>query len=153
MVIKKLYMAYGSNMNQERMMERCPTAKILGSAILKSYRLLFRGENAGAVATIEKQDGGILPVVIWEITPSDEIALDRYEGFPFLYRKEYIKLKFGGKQIEALVYILNDGRPLGLPSRYYYEIIKKGYETVKLDIKILNSAVQVSSKKEPANDK
>ena len=79
-----IYLAYGSNLNLRQMAYRCPTAKVLGSAKLTGYRLLFRGGNGGAVATIEKQKGESVPVMLWRIMPNDEKALDRYEGYPHL---------------------------------------------------------------------
>ena len=48
---KKLYIAYGSNLNIKQMANRCPTAKVVGASMLKDWRLLFRGAHAGAVAT------------------------------------------------------------------------------------------------------
>jgi hypothetical protein len=67
-----IYLAYGSNLNLRQMAYRCPTAKVLGSAKLTGYRLLFRGGNGGAVATIEKQKGESVPVMLWRIMPNDE---------------------------------------------------------------------------------
>jgi hypothetical protein len=76
------YIDNGSNLNFEQMSYRCPTAKAVGSAILKGYQLLFRGYPTHAVATIEKQKGCTVPVLVWDIKHSDERALDRYEGWP-----------------------------------------------------------------------
>lgn len=148
MANKTLYIAYGSNLNLEQMAGRCPTARALGSTKLKGYQLLFRGENAGAVATIEKLQDGSVPALIWELEPADEAALDRYEGFPAFYRKETVKARYGGKLTEVMVYIMNEGRPMGLPSRYYYDTILKGYETAGFDTSILSKAVRVSAGKE-----
>lgn len=123
----KLYLAYGSNLNLEQMANRCPTAKVVGASQINDHRLLFRGAHAGAVATIEPCKGDNVPVLVWEITPADEAVLDRYEGWPFLYRKETVKVKLDGKTVKAMVYIMNDGRPLGQPSCYYYSTILEGY--------------------------
>ncbi|MCL6558306.1 MAG: gamma-glutamylcyclotransferase [Firmicutes bacterium] len=139
-----IYLAYGSNLNLKQMACRCPTAQVLGSARLTGYRLLFRGGNGGAVATIEKQKGGSVPVLLWRITPYDEEALDRYEGYPHLYRKETVKVRFKGQWVPAMAYIMNEGRPLGTPSRYYYEVIRQGYMDAGFDISVLNKAVHAS---------
>jgi hypothetical protein len=40
--------------------------------------------------------GGSVPVLVWELTPADEAMLDRYEGFPFLYRKETVRVRLDG---------------------------------------------------------
>jgi len=145
---KTIYIAYGSNMNLEQMAHRCKTAKVLGNAKLNGYKLLFRGNDGGAVGTIEKEKGASVPVVVWEIEPADEAALDRYEGYPTFYRKEMVKIRFDGKWQEVMVYIMNAGRPLGVPSRYYYETILEGYKTAGFDTGILNKAVRVSAGKE-----
>lgn len=144
----KLYLAYGSNLNLKQMADRCPTAKVVGASQINDHRLLFRGAHAGAVATIEPFKGGNVPVLVWEITPADEAALDRYEGWLFLYRKETIKVKLGGKTVKAMVYIMNDGRPLGQPSCYYYSTILEGYKSAGFDVEILHKATTDSVESE-----
>lgn len=47
MEYRRLYIAYGSNINLEQMANRCPNSKVIGKEILKGYELEFRG-----VATI-----------------------------------------------------------------------------------------------------
>ena len=37
--MKKLYIAYGSNMDEEQMAFRCPTATLVGTAIVEGYEL------------------------------------------------------------------------------------------------------------------
>ena len=88
-----LYLAYGSNLNLRQMKFRCPTAKVVGSAVLEDYKMVFRGARRSGVATIEKCKGFKVPVLIWKITPLDEIRLDRYEGYPYFYRKEYFDVQ------------------------------------------------------------
>lgn len=148
MMERKIYLAYGSNLNQTQMTNRCPTAKLLGASTLKDYQLLFRGGNGGAVATVEPLKGASVPVLLWEITPADEAALDRYEGFPFLYRKETVKVRLGKNNVETMVYIMNEGRPLGTPSCYYYSVILDGYKSADFDSGILKQAVEDSKEVE-----
>lgn len=144
--MNNVYLAYGSNLNLRQMAQRCPTAKVLGGAKLNGYRLLFRGGRGSAVATVEKEKGGSVPVLLWDIQPQDEAALDRYEGYPWLYCKETVKVRFKGKWIEAMIYIMNEGRPLGAPGRYYYEVIREGYMDAGFDIPILDEAVRKSAR-------
>lgn len=146
----KLYLAYGSNLNLEQMVNRCPTAKVVGTSQINNHRLLFRGAHAGAVATIEPFKEDNVPVLVWEITPADEAALDRYEGWPFLYRKETVKVKLNGKTVNAMVYIMNDGRPLGQPSCHYYSTILEGYKSAGFDVDILRKATTDSAESEEA---
>ena len=139
-----LYIAYGSNLNLEQMADRCPTAKVAGASKLTGYQLRFRGGRHGAVATVEKKRGGSVPILVWEITPADEAALDRYEGWPHLYRKETVQVRLNGKSVSAMIYIMNEGRPLGAPSPYYYNVIAEGYRSAGFDINFLKQAVRDS---------
>jgi gamma-glutamylcyclotransferase (GGCT)/AIG2-like uncharacterized protein YtfP len=141
---KKLYLAYGSNLNLAQMAGRCPTAKLVAESQLKDYKLLFRGPTGAAVATVEPSKGDSVPVLIWEITKSDEAALDRYEGFPFLYRKENFTVKIKGRNRKAMAYIMNEGRALGQPSIYYYSVIHDGYRAHNFNDEVLKIALEDS---------
>jgi gamma-glutamylcyclotransferase (GGCT)/AIG2-like uncharacterized protein YtfP len=140
----KLYIAYGSNLNLVQMADRCTSARVIGKSEMKDWQLLFRGSRTGAVATVEPKNGSSVPVLVWEITPADEAALDRYEGWPFLYRKETVEVKVNGKAVKAMVYIMNEGRPLGQPSCYYYSTILEGYMDAGFDVDILRRAAAES---------
>ena len=53
--------------------------------------LLFKGSKTGSYLTIEPKEGSRVPVAAWEVSAEDELALDRYEGFPtFYYKKEML---------------------------------------------------------------
>ena len=94
--MKRLYIAYGSNLNVRQMETRCPNAKILGTAKLKGWELPFKGSKSGSYLTIEKKENAIVPVVIWEVDKTDEKALNRYEGYPTFYYKKDIKVQYKG---------------------------------------------------------
>ena len=138
--MKKLYMAYGSNLNLGQMARRCPTARVVGTAMLEGYQLLFNG-----VATIVKREGAVVPVGIWEIDKRCEESLDRYEGYPTLNRKETLTVEMNGKEVQAMVYIMNRDRP-ALPAYSYYETIEDGYNDVGLDTAHLRKAIEETLK-------
>ena len=95
----RLFAAYGAGLNRTEMAKHCPTAKLIDSAVLKNYRLSFRGSKAGALATIEKARGGSVPTLLWEISPQDEAAIDRWIGVPELYRKTAIKRRMESQSL------------------------------------------------------
>ena len=74
---KRLYIAYGSNMNKKQMECRCPDAKIIGKTYLENWEL-----NMPFYANIEMKKGKKTPILLWEISAQDEAKLDRYEGYP-----------------------------------------------------------------------
>jgi gamma-glutamylcyclotransferase (GGCT)/AIG2-like uncharacterized protein YtfP len=147
--MKKFYLAYGSNMNVQHMALLCPTAKFLGASELSGWKLNFRGSFSAAYATVDPTPGDNVPVVIWEISSTNEDALDRYEGFPVLYKKEVVYVIYNGKKVEAMLYVMNpdengNRRPICEPRQYYYEKIAKGYVHAGLDLKALRQALTES---------
>ena len=138
MAIRKLYFAYGSNLNVEQMSYRSPTAKPLGSAYFPGWRLVFRG-----VADIEVgEPEDMLPVGIWEIGPEDEVALDRYEGVKHgLYRKVIIN--------GMMTYQMNHSG-YAYPDIGYFNTILQGYRDFGLDESELYNARDYSDYRDRA---
>ena len=138
----RLFAAYGAGLNRAEMTKHCPTVMLIGATELKNYRIAFRGSKAGALATIEKAKGGSVPALLWEISPHDEAALDRWIGVPELYRKATIKVRRDGILVDALIYSLNSGKPQNKPSAFYYSTLLEGYKAAGFDTTILKTVVQ-----------
>lgn len=149
---KRLYIAYGSNLNLEQMACRCTDARVVGAGELKGYRMLFRDSGGLGVATVEPCEGRTVPVLVWEISPSDEDSLDRYEGWPNLYRKENLTAELESGPVEAMAYVMNNGRPLSAPSDTYFTTIMEGYEAADFDATMLHKAVEESAATENRGD-
>lgn len=136
---RKLYVAYGSNLSVEQMAFRCPEAKIVGKAILKDWKLVFRTH-----ADIEPCVGSSVPVLVWEINPLDERNLDRYEGYPFYYIKKNLEVKRTdtGEKVKAMVYVMAKGRKASVPpTKHYYDLIAEGYDRFGFDKSVLERAL------------
>ena len=137
----RVFAAYGAGVNRGEMAKHCPTAKLIGTAELKNYRLAFRGSRAGALVTIEKAKGSIVPALLWEISTQDEAALERWFGVPELYRKATIKVRRDGAPVDALIFILIRGKPQNKPSAFYYSTLLEGYTAAGFDTQMLKAAV------------
>ena len=148
----KIYIAYGSNMDERQMAFRCPEAELLGTGLLEGWRLMFKGSKTGAYATIEKEKGQRVPILLWRISEKDEERLDRYEGFPTFYYKRTIQATRTGANDEDLgktrgmVYIMHEERKLGVPSIHYLEVLAKAYEKFGFDEEILGEAYDYSDR-------
>ena len=148
----KMYIAYGSNMDLEQMQRRCPEAELLGTGRIENWRLMFKGSKTGAYATIEREKGQNVPILLWRITATDEERLDRYEGFPSFYYKRTIQATRTGANDEDLgktrgmVYIMHEERKLGVPSIHYLEVLAKAYEKFGFDEEILGEAYDYSDR-------
>ena len=121
-----LYAGYGSNLNKAQMEERCPDSDIVATKVLKGWRLCFRG-----VADIVPEKGLFVNLGIYKISAKCENALDFYEDFPNLYRKEY--LEFDEFDEHVFTYIMNPGYGYGPPSKQYFNTIQQGYDDWELE--------------------
>ena len=91
--------------------------------VLENWALQFR-----RVLTIVKRPGAMVPGALYRINTDHERALDRYEGWPTYYDKEYLptaSIDNPGKSYKAMVYILNKEKP-ALPSSYYLNVCLEG---------------------------
>lgn len=151
---KRYYLAYGSNLNVHQMMYRCPTARIIGTAVIQDYQLLFKGSKTGSYLTIEPKEGCNVPVAVWSVEPQDERRLDAYEGFPTFYYKKELTLPITGIKTgtirvrDAFVYIMHEERPLGTPSAHYLQVCYEGYDHFGFDPRYLVDAYIESCKEE-----
>lgn len=148
----KYYLAYGSNLNIDQMSYRCPDAVPVSSTVLKDWRLLFKGSKSGYYLTIEPHKGSEVPVGVFKISALDEMYLDRYEGFPNFYYKKFLPVTFldydTDEEIsaEAMVYIMHEDRPVGLPSPSYVLVCRQGYRDFGFDTQFLLDALTASRK-------
>lgn len=131
-----LYFAYGANTNTKNMEYRCPNAQLVGNLVLPDWRLVFKG-----VADIEHAPHNKVLGVLWDITEDCERALDIFEGYPNLYRKEYFDVKLGedidGAVIEEVMFYKMNREGYALPTESYFRTIESGYVQNKLDTTLL----------------
>ena len=148
--MKRYYLAYGSNLNLTQMRWRCPDARVLGTAEIADYGLLFKGSKTGSYLTIEPKAGANVPVAVWETTAGDELALDRYEGYPTFYYKAEMTLPITGiksgkvRERKVYVYIMHEERQIGMPSLRYVQTCLEGYRAFQFDENILYDAIEKS---------
>lgn len=145
---KRLYLAYGSNLNVEQMSYRCPDATVLGTAVLRDYELLFKGSKTGSYLTVERRKGSQVPLAVWEVSEADERALDRYEGCPRFYYKKTVVLPVTNAETgevrrrRCFIYIMHEDRPEGMPYAEYVRTCRQGYEDFGFDQRYLAAAVE-----------
>ena len=137
-----MYFAYGANLNQAAMRHRCPAAVALRPFYLQDYRLTFSG-----VATIQPALGQQVPGALWNITDACEQALDQFEGYPSLYRKQYITVD----HMTIMFYRMNSEEPWE-PSQGYLDTIAQGYRDFGLDLADLDMAVRETQREAYEHD-
>lgn len=126
-----LYAAYGSNMDPEQMLERCPHSPAAGTGWLTGWRLTFGGEEMGwdgALAMVVPDAESQVFVALYDLSPQDLATLDYWEGADTgLYNKIKLRISTLDGEMLAWVYIL-DGYEGGLPSARYLGLIAEAAE-------------------------
>jgi hypothetical protein len=133
-----LYWAYGSNLNLDAMVKRCPAARDLYPLTLNNCALVFRG-----VADVVHRKGSSCPGAVWSITKTCERALDRFEGVASgCYTKRYFHLKMKSGLMRPVLFYKMRERGICPPSVHYLQIIEQGYKDFNLDLIFLEQAVE-----------
>ena len=98
-----LYFAYGSNLLPSRMIRRCPHALPVGPAILPNYQITER-----LYADVDFRHGSQVFGFLYLLRASDVVALDRYEGYPAVYKRYMAEVLMDDVMYPALVYEMTD---------------------------------------------
>ena len=132
-----IYFAYGSNLNKAQMKIRCPKAELVDTGVIKDYRLVFRN-----VADIFPDPDTGVEVGIWRITDDCLEALDIYEGYPSLYRREMLEAESHREwgTWQGITYLMNR-KSYALPTPDYYGAIEQGFWDCDLDYSKLQEAL------------
>ena len=142
------YIAYGTNLNKSHFFRMCPSAKIIEISLLSDKSLVFKGDGEEySYLTLEDGVGNWVPIVVFEISYFDSLRLDRYEGYPLLYSKKWINVHIGGKNISAMIYIMNEKYDYHLPSLKYFNACIQGYKDFDLDKNYLVRALKITEER------
>lgn len=151
-VKKRVYIAYGSNMDICRMDKRCSDFEFLGTGYIYNYRLTFQqsvsGFYANLIASKSKKKFEYVPVVLYLISKEDELNLDKFEGYPDAYKKTELEVELeDGSKVKGLVYILPTNKSYGVPIVQYYRMIENAYKIFGFELDVLKNALIFSYKK------
>lgn len=102
---KFLYFAYGSNMDEDQMEDRCPGAKLLCKVTVPDYT--FRIDSRGVASIISKR-GAEVTGLLWEVDKCHIKTLDKREGIAGgFYRRVALPLVYEGQTVTSIVYLSN----------------------------------------------
>ncbi|KAF9014082.1 Butirosin biosynthesis, BtrG-like protein [Cyathus striatus] len=118
-----IYFGYGSNIWLDQMNRRCPESKFIGIAVLQDWKWIINGRG---YANIIPTPGDIVYGSVYELSPSDESSLDRYEGVPKYYGKQTLSVNFTSttgeeKVVDTLVYVDEHDVVPGEPKAEYID--------------------------------
>ena len=120
------YLAYGSNMDEKQMKERCPNSKRIGKGLLHDHKIgftRFSKKRDSAVADILVSPGDVVWGIIYELTENDLAKLDVNEGHPHAYIRKTLKIS----KVTGIHYYEDDALPA---SKDFLEMECETYEVV-----------------------
>ena len=129
------YAAYGSNLHPLRLKAhyRCPSAKLRGTSIIKSWRLTFRKRSTDGSAKCDAEKTGNpsdeLRIAVFDIPELEEIAFDNAEGLGNGYHKDEIHLTMDGEDLTAKIYLADEEAIVtDAPYDWYKQMVLLGAE-------------------------
>lgn len=111
-----LYAAYGTNLDPRRMALIAPASPVHSTGWLHGWRLTFAGDDGTAMASVVEDPLGTVFVVLYDVTLTDEQALDSWEDLDLgRWRKIRVRVRTRGAEELAWLYVL-DAYEGGLPT-------------------------------------
>ena len=108
-LVAMLYFAYGSNMSSPRLLLRVPSARKLGTGMLRSHRLCFHKVGRDGSAKCDACETGnfdhVVHGVLFIIAPEDRSALDEVEGVGCGYEVKDVSVRMlDDQKVTAFTY-------------------------------------------------
>ena len=135
------FFAYGTNISQTEMKSHSQSSMFIGYGELQNFKIVFRGFQDHAIATLAKKRGSSVPIAIYDLTPSDRFTMDNYEKFPYAYVRKKAKAIFNGKVIKGFVYVLKIKLEPNIPNEDYIKALRLAYFEAGFDDKPVDDAI------------
>jgi len=130
------YFAYGDNLNQRQMRQRCPRSQPLFAATLPNYTLVFAGWSRqwwGGLASIKTFRGHKVRGAIYDVSETDFQRLDSHKRSPVAYNRFKVTVYDEDNQpVEAATYVMAGQIKETPPSAEYLAVIQQGYRDWRL---------------------
>lgn len=132
------YFAYGHNTNTKEMLNRAPSAKLIGTAYIKNFKFLLKN-----YADIIPNDSSICHGVLYKIGLENLKELDHDEGLHVHYNRIPVPAHVGDQTYRAMAYIMDpEYHDPNSPSQEYLKIVLQGYQEHGLPMKQIKQALQ-----------
>lgn len=125
-----LYFAYGSNMLSSRLIARCPSARLIGTASVANHTLEFSkksNDGSGKATLISRSNAIHTPGVLFEIDAEERKALDKFEGAGKGYdRIDEFSVTTCEETVSATTYLASETQSGLLPFDWYLAVVIAG---------------------------
>lgn len=153
---KILYFAYGSNMLSQRLIDRCPSAKAIGAAVVDCHYLDFGlagrdGSGKAVIIKTQNQDDKVFGVV-FELTHAELSDLDEFE-VKYERNDDFEVMMAGQLHKTSTYYVPKAHLEIGLvPMDWYRDICVAGAKQHGLDADYIAGLEALSVHQDPDNE-
>ena len=126
------YFAYGSNLHPLRLLERVPSAELVGTIALKRYQLRFHkksNDGSGKCSLLYTSDvSNFVCGAIYYIDPAHKNELDKFEGKGCGYIDNHIHFNIGGNKYSCFTYVAQQTHIIDnlRPYHWYKQLVVLG---------------------------
>lgn len=138
----RLYFAYGSNLLSARLTARCPSARVVGTAMTGHWTVSFTkpGSDGSGKAGLVQRDGSTHPGVVYELAADEMPVLDRIEGLGNGYTRDddfVVTMTGDGARVSTATYIPQRHDPALLPFDWYLALCIAGAIENRFDPEVM----------------
>lgn len=149
------YFAYGSNLHPLRLIERVPSASLIGVAGIRAHRLSFhkKGKDNSSKCNLLKtgSESDLVHGALYEIDPAHKAVLDGYEGNGFGYTDNSLAVEHNGREYSCFTYQAQESHIVEhlKPFHWYKELVVLGAIYLKFPQAYIASIRSVASVPDP----
>lgn len=153
------YFAYGSNLHPLRLIERVPSAALIGVAKLCGYSLCFqkKGNDGSSKCTMIKTASASDYVygAVYTLKSEHRPDLDHYEGKGYGYRDHHIELNLNASSYSCFTYLAQPEYMMEnlKPFHWYKQLVMLGAQYLDFPADYRSSIEVVSAIPDPDRDR
>ena len=153
-----LYFAYGSNLLSTRLVARCPSARVVGTAMTEGWLVSFTkpGADDSGKAGLVHREGACHPGVVYELATEEMPILDRFEGLGHGYSRDdkfAVKMLGSGEPVSTATYKPTRHDPALIPFDWYLALCIAGAREHSFDAAMVSAFRTTPFKPDTVDDR
>lgn len=149
------YFSYGSNLHPVRLMQRVPSAELIGATEHPNHKLTFHKKSSDDSSKCNMFHSGdesdLVYGAIYRLKSEHKNVLDRFEGKGYGYIDNQIILKHNGNQYRCFTYLAQQSHIVDnlKPYNWYKTLVILGAKYLEFPGSYISSIEEVESMEDP----
>ena len=147
------YFAYGSNLHPMRLMERVPSAELVGVTKHSRYALAFhkRSNDGSGKCNMSNSESGLVYGAIYKLHPDHKNGLDIFEGKGYGYIDNQISFQHNESEYPCFTYLAQQSHIVGDLNTYhwYNRLVVLGAQYLQFPDAYMSSIEAIESIEDP----